>query len=389
MTTNLTDDISDFTVEHYRDLLKLAKQQYEFKHYTSKRHSLNDILWRHDIDFSLNRALVLARIEAQENVSATYFLNLRSDFYNCMEYTQLKTIDEILSLGHQVGLHFDATENEVTSEEKLENKLILEANIFRSILGVEVKVFSFHNPQAEHLYFDKHMYAGLINTYSRVYRDDYEYCSDSNGYWRHERLYDKLSKAQKKPLQVLTHPGWWLDQKLPPRQRILRAAYGRASCTMRNYDKNLAMHNRESRLGDAQIFRSLGKQLADNELFFDYFITQNNHYLMSTVLRSIFRIQIHVLTEMHAAQSASKLNESYNEDKSFEDLCDFFVNETGVSVGEIVGDCNLSTIFSSLVLNLYQLSQMASYILNLADWGERTEKTQENGLGWFKGVCRK
>ena len=149
------------------------------------------------------------------------------------------------------------------------------------------------------------------------------------------------------------------------------------------------MHNRESRLGDAQIFRSLGKQLADNELFFDYFITQNNHYLMSTVLRSIFRIQIHVLTEMHAAQSASKLNESYNEDKSFEDLCDFFVNETGVSVGEIVGDCNLSTIFSSLVLNLYQLSQMASYILNLADWGERTEKTQENGLGWFKGVCRK
>ena len=37
---------------------------------------------RHDVDFSLNHALALAKIEAQEFVKAAYFVNQLSEFYN-------------------------------------------------------------------------------------------------------------------------------------------------------------------------------------------------------------------------------------------------------------------------------------------------------------------
>ena len=39
-------------------------------------------LWRHDVDYSPHRALALAKLEAAKGISATYFFQRRSAFYN-------------------------------------------------------------------------------------------------------------------------------------------------------------------------------------------------------------------------------------------------------------------------------------------------------------------
>ena len=67
------------------------------------------------------------------------------------------------------------------------------------------------------------MYAGMVNTYARRFRQDVAYCSDSNGYWGHERLRDVLARPAQGPLQVLTHPSWWTPEVLSPRQRLVKA----------------------------------------------------------------------------------------------------------------------------------------------------------------------
>jgi hypothetical protein len=71
------------------------------------------ILWRHDLDFSINRATVLAKIESEEGIRATYFINPRSSFYNPFEPSQAELIKKIIKYEHWIGLHFDAQANEI------------------------------------------------------------------------------------------------------------------------------------------------------------------------------------------------------------------------------------------------------------------------------------
>ena len=105
-----------------------------------------------------------------------------------------------------------------------------------SAFGLRPAAFSFHNPTEFLLLWERDTYGGLINCYSRTFKTTIPYCSDSNGYWRFRRLRDALESAQDPRLQVLTHPGWWQEVPLHPRERIFRSVYGRALDIMNLYD---------------------------------------------------------------------------------------------------------------------------------------------------------
>lgn len=247
----LMTDIKDFTVEHYTKLLELAKAQYTFIPYGEIALDQRFILWRHDCDFSLNRAKRLAVIEQEHKVRSTYFLNPHCEFYNLLEKEQAAIVEVILACGHDIGLHFDAAFYQTTSEDELDELVAKEAGWLKDWFGVEPTAFSFHNPDAFLLTCERDSYGGLINCYSRKFKDRIPYCSDSNGYWRYRRLHDVLEKAAEPCLQVLTHPGWWQDEPLYPRQRIFRSVHGRADAVMALYDNTLQAHGRENLGGPA------------------------------------------------------------------------------------------------------------------------------------------
>jgi hypothetical protein len=247
----LMTDIKDFTVEHYAKLLVLAKAQYTFIPFGEIAFDRRFILWRHDCDFSLNRARHLAHIEQEHNVGSTYFLNPHCEFYNLLERDQAAIVQSILACGHDIGLHFDAAFYQTTSEDALDELVAKEAGWLKDWFGVEPTAFSFHNPDAFLLTCEKDSYGGLINCYSRKFKDRIPYSSDSNGYWRYRRLHDVLEKAAEPCLQVLTHPGWWQDEPLYPRQRIFRSVHGRADAVMALYDDTLQAHRRDNLGGPA------------------------------------------------------------------------------------------------------------------------------------------
>ncbi len=239
----------DFTVQHYRQLLRVAKASYLFVTYDGIPWNTRFVLWRHDLDYSINRAAVLAGIEAEEGVTATYFINPNSEYYNPFEPSQAQLVKNILTLGHRLGLHFDAASHDIQDENALREKVAQEARWLAEAFGFFPTAFSFHNPSATQLQWDAESYGGLINSYSRRFKTEIPYCSDSNGYWRFRRLHNILSDAIDPCLQVLTHPGWWQEKPMPPRQRIFRSIYGRAASTLRTYDANLELHERANHAG--------------------------------------------------------------------------------------------------------------------------------------------
>jgi hypothetical protein len=226
----------DFTEAHYRANVRTAKVYYAFEHYGTRSDEPH-VLWRHDVDCSPHRALALARIEAEEEVTATYCFLLHSDFYNLLEPAVMRRVREILSLGHRLGLHFDAAVVQPADEAELERALARERAILEDVFGAPVEAFSFHNPDfRETIGFDEDEYAGMLSTYGATLRRGYHYVSDSNGYWRFKRLADVLGEREHPRLHVLTHPEWWQAEPMSPRARIARCIEGRAHRVGADYD---------------------------------------------------------------------------------------------------------------------------------------------------------
>jgi hypothetical protein len=255
----------DFTVSKYQEYLKLALERgFEFidfrnyKEYLSKDKKF--VLWRHDVDFSIHRAYKLAKVEASLGIKATYFILLHSTAYSIFEKEVFYLIKKIIELGHEVGLHFDANWWGILDEDKLEQKIKFEISILELLFNKEIYVLSLHNPSPDPKNYDKYslnelskmyphyfkdlFYGKIINTYGSDFRNKIKYCSDSNGYWRFNSLYDVLVSPEVKFLQVLTHPEWWTDEPLPPRKRIDRALRGRYEKALKEYDEFLKLIGR-------------------------------------------------------------------------------------------------------------------------------------------------
>lgn len=278
----------DFTEQHYRHLIRIAKDQYQFARYSAipwdQRYF---VLWRHDVDFSLNRSLALAQIETELGINSTYFVNIHSEFYNVQEKNQAAVIKEIIDLGHDIGLHFEVSFFEPSDQNSLEEALGRESRLLEDIFDMKISAFSFHNPTSLEFAYSDEIYAGLVNCYSKIFRERFGYVSDSNGYWRHERLLDVLTSGEHARLQVLTHPGWWQQKSMPPRERIFRAVYGRARAVMAAYDSDMQAFDRLNLTGVPAPLSLLAQRVSSKADFFDY---QWNSGYESTLFVELWRL---------------------------------------------------------------------------------------------------
>ena len=251
-------DRTDFTMTEYRLLLRLAKAGgYRFSAYTELPLDKRCILWRHDIDMSLNRAVRMAEVEAEERVRSTFFIYLHSEFYNIMEAGQLSLAKKLIELGGSIGLHFNPSFHSISDEFGLDYWIKKEADVLRDLLDIEVPVFSFHDTNPFILTCEKNTYGGLINCYSSYFKKEVSYCSDSNGVWAHRRLRDVLTSAVEPHLHVLTHPEWWQDTPMEPREKVFRCADGRARKVVAAYVKGVAAYGRPDNFSMGNHFRRL------------------------------------------------------------------------------------------------------------------------------------
>lgn len=107
----------DFTVKKYTELLKsLIAQKYTFQTFEEFMTAPADrsIVLRHDVDLLPYNSLAFARIQAQHGVKGVYYFRAVPESWN------VDVIQEIASLGHEIGYHYECL---TTTKGNMENAL--------------------------------------------------------------------------------------------------------------------------------------------------------------------------------------------------------------------------------------------------------------------------
>lgn len=306
--------IDDFKISSYREILRLAKNNYRFISYNEIEFDQPFILWRHDCDISVNRSLKLAQVEREEGIKSTFFLLPHSEFYNLLEKAQFDIVNKIIDLGHNIGLHFDAQFFNIQSERELDDLVIKESSLIKDWFGITPNVFSFHNPNKFLLTCEKEVYGGLINCYSSIFKSKIAYCSDSNGYWRYKRLHDVISGGEEKYLQILTHPEWWQERPLAPRERVVRSIYGRAVANKNKYDEALMQGGRQNVAGLSSKFLFIKE---DQPARFEILDFMNINEIYDSLFCELWRLladQIKTLFYDYLKITGATIPDLFNED---------------------------------------------------------------------------
>lgn len=235
----------DFTIDAYANLVSAAAARYRFARFADSADEGEVALWRHDIDFSPHRALAMARVESEHGVPASYFVQVSSRYYNVFEPEVAAILRQIVALGHDVGLHFDAEVCAHQAAPDFDRRIALEAGMLEGVVETAVASFTLHNPTTLiGASLDEPYRAGLINGSSSELRGGYAYCSDSNGVWRYRPLAEMVADPAVRRLYALTHPEWWQSEPMLPRQRLQRCIDGRKAFSESYYDALLFANDR-------------------------------------------------------------------------------------------------------------------------------------------------
>jgi hypothetical protein len=175
-----------FELMHYREVVQAARAGgYRFASF-EETPGPGDLLLRHDVDLSLDAALRMAQLEAEEGASATYFLMTESVFYNLASKEGVAAIARLRELGHRVGLH--AVHPRVVLDERFD------------------PVVAWHNPDPGYM---TNPIERAVNVMQEGYFDPATYRSDSNQRWRSGCPHEELRAGAFPWLQLLTHPEIW------------------------------------------------------------------------------------------------------------------------------------------------------------------------------------
>jgi len=237
-------DAQTFSLDAYRLLLAdFAEREYRTVGFDAVEPLLRHLVLRHDVDISLALAVALAEAEHALGYASHYFVLVTCEQYNPATKVGRDALARIVSLGHRIGLHFDAS---VECVEPMEERAASEARYLSSLAGSPVSMLSFHRP-AQKWIDNPAQFAGMPHTYQPRYFSEIGYCSDSRGgWWRGAPLAHDAVKAGT-ALQLLTHPAWWVDAHRSPVERLADHLERRREELARDLDANIVISHGKDR----------------------------------------------------------------------------------------------------------------------------------------------
>lgn len=201
----------NFSLKHYFDVLNPLKKTYaigpigEFPILKKRKKFL---MLRHDVDFSLDYALEMAKAEKNKGLRSSYYILLHSFFYNPFEENNTAIIKKIIELGHEIGLHYDTTFYPKSPKKEIEF-LKKEIKSLEYITGKKIISVTQHIPSETREIHTNLKKAGLISAQDPDILKSLKYISDSGYYWREGCMCQHVSNFDR--LQILTHPIWWIN----------------------------------------------------------------------------------------------------------------------------------------------------------------------------------
>lgn len=218
-------DRTEFTYDYYiKFILDIISQGYEscnpgnFKINGSKQ-----LFLRHDIDFCVEAALRFAEVERQHGISSNYYFMLNTEHYNLLAKSNRDRLTRISELGHTIGLHFDCAGFDDHTE--IDSAIKSEASILSDLLGKSVDTISFHRPNEDIVLNTFKPSGQFLNCYDKSAFKNFEYISDSSGFWNYGSPTERISQSGHNNIQLLTHPIWWGNAPRTPHYNLTNLLY--------------------------------------------------------------------------------------------------------------------------------------------------------------------
>jgi len=215
--------MNDFSYENYTNIIDTVNSKLpivDFKDVTVDTKKFCVI--RHDIEFSVDRALELANVEYLFGINSTYTVQLRNNTYNALSEKNIKAVKEIRKLGHHIGLHQNPPS---MGGDELIDYIVKDIETLEHYYGFEVDRYAFHRCGSNPTLLEKYIEVpDKINCYAKEFFHYFSgerpeelrvhYSADSNHMWKYghplDLDFDKIDK-----LQLLTHPYSWTLVGIP------------------------------------------------------------------------------------------------------------------------------------------------------------------------------
>lgn len=182
------------------------------------------VILRHDVEVSVDKAVDLARIECEMDIRSTYFFQVRSGGYNILAAENIRKIQSIQSMGHDIGLHFHMDRDAPPMPiEYYQANIQKDRSLMETFLNIGIQAFSIHRPSP--FVLECELCAdGMVNTYDPLFfaysrdpetiRDNAElplYLADSEHAWKYGYP-DRQTIQDRRRVQILMHPYSWSEQ---------------------------------------------------------------------------------------------------------------------------------------------------------------------------------
>lgn len=169
---------------------------------------------RHDVEFSLARALTMAKIDAALGVKSTFYIQTRSNAYNAVSSANAAIIRKIKDLGIDIGLHLYTSHLADHDWAALGRELAFQSSILAHVLGEKITRFSTHRPSPWFLQARHDEISGMLNAYgpsffeytTDMHSRSVSFLTDSRRRWDYGHPLDHIKDNR---VQLALHPDEW------------------------------------------------------------------------------------------------------------------------------------------------------------------------------------
>ena len=205
-----------FSFDDYREIIRVIKESGRYATYEEALNKDEFIIMRHDVEYSVERAYALSKVEESMDFRSTFFFQWTNNSYNILSRKNRDILSDMHERGQHIGLHFAL--NGMTDMRVIKERIKQEIDMLSNMLGFEINSFSIHRPSPDVL-AENIKISGIINAYQDDFFTfdpkatpeselDVKYLSDANHVWRYgypdEETINKYDKVQ-----ILTHPFAW------------------------------------------------------------------------------------------------------------------------------------------------------------------------------------
>jgi hypothetical protein len=176
---------------------------------------------RHDVEFSIQRALMLAMVERDLGISSTYVYQISNNNYNPFSHKNKVRILDVAKAGHDIGVHVHLG-NFNEKYESIESYIVKQANLLSTALDYPINKFSIHRPLKKDIIVPINIpgYINMSDTKFFKYTEEFSiydlpvlYLADSNHEWKYGHPME-IDFAKINKLQLNCHPFSWTEAGL-------------------------------------------------------------------------------------------------------------------------------------------------------------------------------